>query len=44
MGDVKIDIKDVEHGIRKVANWKAPGLDGVRRFWFRSLFNARCMK
>ena len=23
--EVKNDIKDVEHGIRKMANWKAPG-------------------
>ena len=33
--EVKIDIKDVEHGIRKMANWKAPGPDGVRGFWFK---------
>ena len=23
--EVKIDIKDVKHGIREMANWKAPG-------------------
>ena len=34
--EVKIDIKDVEHGIRKMANWKAPGPDGVRGFWFKT--------
>ena len=33
--EVKIDIKDVEHGIRKMENWKAPGPDGVRGFWFK---------
>ena len=22
-------------GIRKMANWKAPGPDGVRGFWFK---------
>ena len=33
--EVKIDIKDVEHGIRKMANWRAPGADGVRGFWFK---------
>ena len=29
--EVKIDIKDVEHGIRKMANWEAPGPG----FWFK---------
>ena len=33
--EVNIDIKDVEHGIRKMANWKAPGPDGGRGFWFK---------
>ena len=32
---LKIDIKDVEHAIRKMANWKARGPDGVRGFWFK---------
>ena len=32
---VKIDIKDVELGIWKMANWRAPGPDGVRGFWFK---------
>ena len=25
----------MEHGIREMANWKAPGPDGVRGFWFK---------
>lgn len=33
--EVKINIGDVETGIRKMANWKAPGPDGVRGFWFK---------
>jgi len=33
--EIKLTLEDVEAGIRKVANWKAPGPDGVRGFWFK---------
>ena len=32
---VKISVKDVENKIRKMVNWKVPGPDGVRGFWFK---------
>ena len=35
--DVVIGIEDVRKGIRRMANWKAPGPDGVRGFWFKRL-------
>ena len=35
--DVVIGIEDVSKGIRRMANWKAPGPDGVRGFWFKRL-------
>ena len=28
-------LDDVKAGIRKMANWKAPGPDGIRGFWFK---------
>lgn len=34
-GEVCISVEDVQFGIRKMANWKAPGPDGVRGFWFK---------
>ena len=33
--NVVLDGKDVKVGIQKMANWKAPGPDGVRGFWFK---------
>ena len=33
--EVKISYNDIEQGIRKMANWKAAGPDGVRGFWFK---------
>lgn len=33
--NVTITTSDVVSGIRKMANWKAPGPDGVRGFWFK---------
>ena len=32
---VVLQVEDVKAGIRKMANWKAPGPDGVRGFWFK---------
>ena len=33
--EVVVQLVDVKEGIRKMANWKAPGPDGVRGFWFK---------
>ena len=33
--EVVVGLEDVKAGIRKMANWKAPGPDGVRGFWFK---------
>ena len=33
--EVKISVENVQGGIRKMANWKAPGLDEGRGFWFQ---------
>ena len=35
MGDAVITASDVKKGIARMANWKAPGPDGVRGFWFK---------
>ena len=35
MADIVVTLDDVSAGIRKMANWKAPGPDGVRGFWFK---------
>ena len=35
--DVVISFEDVKAGVRRMANWKAPGPDGVRGFWFKKL-------
>ena len=35
--DVMIGIEDVKAGVGRMANWKAPGPDGVRGFWFKKL-------
>ena len=37
--DVVLSVDDVQMGIRKMANWKAPGPDGVRGFWFKKFDN-----
>ncbi len=37
MEEVEITKEDVLHAIRRMANWKAPGPDGVRGFWFKKL-------
>ena len=34
-GDIVITSSDVKKGISRMANWKAPGPDGVRGFWFK---------
>lgn len=33
--NVVISVEDVKAGIRRMTNWKAPGSDGVRGFWFK---------
>ena len=35
MEDIVIKPEDVSCRIKKMSNWKAPGLDGVRGFWFK---------
>ena len=35
--EVVLQLVDVKEGIRKMANWKAPGPDGVRGFWFKKI-------
>ena len=40
MDDVVVTIELVKAGIRRMANWKAPGPDGVRGFWFKKLIPA----
>ena len=37
MEEVEIKKEDVLHVIRRMANWKAPGPDGVRGFWFKRI-------
>lgn len=34
-GDVTITASEVKKAISRMANWKAPGPDGVRGFWFK---------
>ena len=33
--DVRVTTEDVVAGLRRMLNWKAPGPDGVRGFWFK---------
>ena len=35
--DIVITIEYVRAGVRRMANWKAPGPDGVMGFWFKKL-------
>ena len=35
LGDVSIILQDVNTGIGRMSNWKAPGPDGARGFWFK---------
>ena len=37
--EVVVQLKDVKAGIRKMTNWKAPGPDGVRGFWFKKFIS-----
>ena len=37
MEDVVVDLDLVTQGIRRMTNWKAPGPDQVRGFWFKKL-------
>ena len=37
MADVVVDIDMVKKGIGRMANWRAPGPDMVRGFWFKKL-------
>lgn len=34
-----MQLVDVKAGIRKMTNWKAPGPDGVRGFWFKKFLS-----
>ena len=37
--DIHIEIKIVRKQIRKMPNWKSPGLDGVQGYWIKNLSN-----
>jgi hypothetical protein len=37
--DVRVELEDVKAGVRRMSNWKAPGPDGVRGFWFKKFSN-----
>ena len=37
MDDVVVELEGVKRGIGRMSNWKAPGLDQVRGFWFKKL-------
>ena len=41
--EIEIDIDDVERGIRRMKNWKAPGPDGVQGFWFKKFSSVRLL-
>ena len=32
-----VTTEDVVAGVRRMSNWKVPGPDGVRGFWFKKL-------
>ena len=40
---VAVQLDDVQAGIRKMANWKAPGPDGVRGFWFKKFLSLQVL-
>ena len=37
MDDVVVELEGVKRGIGRLSNWKAPGRDQVRGFWFKKL-------
>lgn len=37
MDDVVVEVEGVKRGIGRMSNWKAPGPDMVRGFWFKKL-------
>ena len=37
MDDVKVELEGVKKGIGRLSNWKAPGRDQVRGYWFKKL-------
>ena len=37
--EVTVQLDDVKAGIRRMANWKAPGPDGIRGFWFKKFLS-----
>ena len=39
MDDVVVSLVAVKAGIKRMANWKAPGPDGVRGFWFKKFLS-----
>ena len=41
--DISITSQDVNTGIGRMSNWKAPGPDGVRGFWFKKFTALRPM-
>ena len=43
MEDVVVDLEIVKRGIRRMTNWKAPGPDQVRGFWFKKLTSLHCV-
>ena len=40
--EVKVSTEDVVAGVRRMSNWKAPGPDGVRGFWFGGTVGWMC--
>ena len=37
MADIEVEVEGVKKGIGRMSNWKAPGPDMVRGFWFKKL-------
>ena len=36
MTDIVVKIEDMVKKINGMSNWKAPGFDGVRGYWFKA--------
>ena len=41
--DIIIDINAIKTGLKRMANKKAPGPDGVRGFWFKELISVHTL-
>ena len=39
MEDVVVELEGVKKGIGRLSNWKAPGRDQVRGFWFKKFLS-----